>query len=261
MAPARDDGPAANPLELAAVGRVEALLDFGLVCAVAFLVPALIRLGYASVAAAAGLTAHPSITIRGKYIEAALVCAAAFYVARRRRLSPAALGIRGDGLSVQLAWGIGGVLACFAWLVLTVILLIPLFPIIAPDLRQRAKFFELLPINDAWLQIVLLVAVVVHEELLFRGLLLTQLRRLTGRWWAALAIASAIFGALHLPQGLIGVFQVTGLGVVLGVVFIGSRSLLAAMLSHFLFNFLQLRLLPLYMRWAERSSYEWPAGP
>ena len=66
---------------------------------------------------------------------------------------------------------------------------------------------------------------------------------MTGHWWLAVLISSAIFGALHLPQGVLGALQIAGIGATLGLIFVWSRSLLAVTIAHFIFNFVQFQLI------------------
>lgn len=82
-----------------------------------------------------------------------------------------------------------------------------------------------------------MLSAAIAEELVFRGFLLHQLDALLGsRRWAptvAVLVAAAIFGAMHWPQGWVGVV-VTGLaGAVFGAVFfLARRNLWAVMLAH-----------------------------
>jgi hypothetical protein len=82
-----------------------------------------------------------------------------------------------------------------------------------------------------------LLSAVIAEELVFRGFLLHQFDALLGsRRWAplvAVLVAAAIFGAMHWPQGWVGMV-VTGLaGAVFGsVFFLAGRNLWAVMLAH-----------------------------
>ncbi len=82
-----------------------------------------------------------------------------------------------------------------------------------------------------------LISAVIAEELIYRGFLLHQLDALFGsRRWApvlAVVVAATVFGAMHWPQGWVGMV-VTGLaGIVFGsVFFLASRNLWAVMLAH-----------------------------
>jgi membrane protease YdiL (CAAX protease family) len=88
------------------------------------------------------------------------------------------------------------------------------------------------------------------EEVVFRGFLLPRLRRVTGSWIAAVAIASVLFGAGHVYEGWTAVVQVIALGVFFSGVFLGSARLLPAVVAHASFDVAVFALLT----WMERSG-------
>jgi len=88
----------------------------------------------------------------------------------------------------------------------------------------------------------MLVAASAVEETAFRGLLLPRLHRLTGRWWSAVAISGLLFGVWHALGGLHYVLQTALVSVAFSLVFICSRSLVAAVLAHALYNAAQMHL-------------------
>jgi len=73
------------------------------------------------------------------------------------------------------------------------------------------------------------------EELFFRGLIQTFLRQATGRPWAAVVLAALVFGIAHNPQPH-AVPTITVLGLILGVSYERTGSLVAPMTLHVLFN-------------------------
>jgi len=80
------------------------------------------------------------------------------------------------------------------------------------------------------------------EETLFRGILLRQLERLVGTWWA-LALTSILFGALHLTNqdatwaGALGIMLEAG--ILLGAAYLYTRRLWLAAGLHAAWNFTQ----------------------
>jgi len=80
------------------------------------------------------------------------------------------------------------------------------------------------------------------EETLFRGILLRQLERLVGTWWA-LALTSILFGALHLTNpdatwaGALGIMLEAG--ILLGAAYLYTRRLWLAAGMHAAWNFTQ----------------------
>ncbi|MBW7906050.1 MAG: CPBP family intramembrane metalloprotease [Phycisphaerae bacterium] len=196
-----------------------------------------------------------AVLIVGKWCEALLAAGLVMYLVLRHGLPARVFGLRTDGLGVQSVWSLAGLAGCYAGLLATgvVILLFYLaYPDMKKELAERMEFIKALPRDNTLVMLALLVPVAVHEELVFRGLLMPYLRRLTGKWWSALLVSALIFGALHIPgQGLVGGLQTTVVGCVLGLVFIVSRSLLAVALAHLLFNFAQLQIIRFVSQYAE----------
>jgi membrane protease YdiL (CAAX protease family) len=91
-----------------------------------------------------------------------------------------------------------------------------------------------------WLLVPLaLVPAVFLEELLFRSLLLGGF----GAFAPPLLLAivwSMLFGAMHLPQGALGIVVAAALGLLLSWLFLATQSLVAPSIAHYLINLLQL---------------------
>ncbi|MCA9255214.1 MAG: CPBP family intramembrane metalloprotease [Phycisphaerales bacterium] len=85
----------------------------------------------------------------------------------------------------------------------------------------------------------------IHEELLFRGLLLTRFNALTRNKAASVLACAVLFGMVHAYQGPMGMLQTGAIGLVLGTITTMTRSLWPAIIGHATFNSLQLALLPL----------------
>ena len=102
------------------------------------------------------------------------------------------------------------------------------------------------PIHFMWM----FLAVGIYEELLFRGFLMTRLRRLTGGWtWAAIA-SSILFIVPHLfEQKAIALVPIGILAAVFCLVTIWRRSIVPAIIAHWLFDWSQ--LLGLYVAYGE----------
>ncbi|MCG3126127.1 MAG: hypothetical protein CHACPFDD_00957 [Phycisphaerae bacterium] len=244
--------PPRAALDLSALSPRDARLDFWLVLLVAVILPyggaALL-----SIQAIGEEIEMPSISISvgAKLIELSLALVLLSYLLLRHRTAPRCFGIRANQLGQQLAWGVAGFVACYVYLFLSALLIIPIYQFFAEDVNQRVELMRALPTGDALRGAILMGAVATHEEIIFRGLLLPYARRITGSWSCAVAIVALVFGALHLLQGVIGAVQVTGLGIVLSLIFIASRSLPAVIIAHFGFNFVQLLLAPLLLKLAE----------
>lgn len=192
-----------------------------------------------------------------KWLEAVLVVGILCYFVFRQGNPAAAHGLRADRCGRQLGWGVLAWIGIYVYILATMLAFAALLMATSDaqaEIQKRVEFAKKLPLYDPWLMLVLLSAVAIHEELLFRGLLLPLLRRATGRWWAAIGLSSVLFGVLHFPQGWIAALQITGVSIVLSLFFIASRSVSSVILAHFLFDYCQMllmRLLPELTRWSE----------
>lgn len=254
---------------LASLSRRDAALDLFLV-----LLTALVY-GYAAPALMAALpqvqpgqpdpvtmpAPTPEVLLVGKLFEFALAAGLALYLLARHRLAPAEFGLHADRPLQQAAWTLVGLVAAYIALLVTVPLVAIisiLFPDTLDDLIRKMEFVQYFPEINTAVLLVILLFVAVHEELVFRGLLLTYLRRLTGSAAAALLVSSLLFGALHIPaQGWTGGLQTFAVGLAFGLCFLLSRSLTAVTIAHFLFNFLQIqiaRLIPSLQELSEQAG-------
>jgi membrane protease YdiL (CAAX protease family) len=90
------------------------------------------------------------------------------------------------------------------------------------------------PWGPAVLAIAAIVVAPLGEELLFRGLVLGAVWRLTGRAWLSVVISGVLFGAIHgQPQDIL---PLCTMGVILGYVRLRTRSLVPPITAHALFN-------------------------
>lgn len=230
--------------------RDHAYLDLVLILTVAVIVPFAPHVVTSFVFEDAGPPQIGPLTSVFKWIDVLLVGSIAVYLLLRHRLPSASFGLRSNGLGLQVLWSLGALIAAYAYIASSVVVIftvIVFVPGLQKDLLHRVDFVQQMPVTSLIDSILLLIPVAIHEELLFRGMLLPYLRRVVGRWWLAILISSAIFGGLHFPQGWLGALQITGLGAVLAICFVLSRSLLAVTLAHFVFNLVQfqiVRLLP-----------------
>ncbi len=232
-------------LDLGDLTRRDAALDLTLILLVAIVIPFGLEL-----AAAGMVDEQPTfdlgrLLIVRKWFDAALLVGLAGYLLLRHRLPPAGLGLRTDGIGQQSLWALAtwlGVCVVFYGSVLVIAPLVLLHPSLEQDVLNRTRFLELLPIRTLRDTVLLLIPVAIHEELLFRGLFIPYLRRIGCSWTAAILIPTTIFALFHLTQGWLAVVQIFGVGAVLGVFFVLSRSVPAVVAAHFLFDFLQVQL-------------------
>jgi len=81
------------------------------------------------------------------------------------------------------------------------------------------------------------LAVGIYEELLFRGFLMTRLRRATQSWTLAVVLSTAVFTSLHaIDQTPAALVPVAILSIVFSLATIWRRSIIPAIVGHFLFD-------------------------
>ena len=114
---------------------------------------------------------------------------------------------------------------------------------------------SILPRNRReWLLVpVALIPSVFLEELLFRALLLGGLAIFVSPILLAI-LWSMIFGAMHLPQGVLGIVVAALLGLLLSALFLATASLVAPVIAHYVIDLLQLVAASGDKRWLE--NYE-----
>ncbi|MCI0478499.1 MAG: CPBP family intramembrane metalloprotease [Anaerolineales bacterium] len=107
---------------------------------------------------------------------------------------------------------------------------------------------SILPRNQReWLLVPLaLIPAVLLEELLFRSLLLGGFGAFAPPLLLAL-VWSILFGAMHLPQGALGIIVAAALGLLLSFLFLATQSVIAPLIAHYIINLLQLV-------WASRAK-------
>jgi membrane protease YdiL (CAAX protease family) len=84
-----------------------------------------------------------------------------------------------------------------------------------------------------------MLSVVLLEELLFRSLLLGGFAPLLPTW-LLLTVSGLIFGLMHSPQGWWGMAAIAVGGVLLGLMFVMTQSLLMPMVAHYTANMVQI---------------------
>ncbi len=251
---------AERPLDLSGLTVAQAWLDLLLVFAVGVLGPNLPLIVHGWFGIEGDAVMPTALIVAAKWGEMIAAVTLLAYLLASRRLRPAVFGLSGKRPVAQLGWSLLTVLAVYGYLMLSVLVIQTLVQLglisLDQQIAQRVEFAEKLPVGG-WTTVVLLVAVAIHEEVLFRGLLLTYLRRVSGSWSIAVVGVSAIFAVLHIQQGTLAVVQVFGLSVVLCLMFIASRSLPALIAAHFVFDLIQfqlIHLLPQMQRVLEQGS-------
>lgn len=261
--------PPPSPLELPDLGRARALLHllfivllgvaapFGLEFTMALLAGDLGAAPASAPTSAPGVEIDPALAlIVWKALQALFTTIIVIALLWIPGIRTANFGVRGNGFFAQIGLGILTATGVYAYLILTTLIIIwfASMPSVQEDLQSRTHFLEAIPHFSLGQSAALALCVAIHEEMLFRGLLLPYLRRVTRSWIVAVVISCGIFGLLHFSQGVVGVLQVTGIGLILAIVFITTRSLLTVIVAHALFDFAQLQFLDLVRQTLEKTA-------
>jgi membrane protease YdiL (CAAX protease family)/predicted esterase len=132
-------------------------------------------------------------------------------------------------LAIGLATGaaaIGG-----AWLYLAVVPRVPALRALALEQKAQAAVQEA-AFGVGWIALLAILAAPLCEEYIFRGLVFRGLRRTSSAALACVASA-ALFAIVHPPLSVIPVF---GLGLACGLAFESTKTLLAPIAAHALYN-------------------------
>lgn len=164
---------------------------------------------------------------------------------------PYQLGITDRHLSRDVRYGVLGLLAA----------LIPVYGVLlavaewlgnpSPHAVEKLLAEEPTAANVGLVMLTAVVMAPLAEEILFRGVLLGWLKRVTGAW-PAIAVSSAVFAAAHFDTwpAPLGLFP---LAVILGYLYHRTQSLVAPVVVHAGFNGLSVLML-LVKVWLEPSA-------
>ena len=136
---------------------------------------------------------------------------------------------------------------CYALIFPTMFGLFAVFPGMREQMDENAvRLMALIPYMAPWKFAIIATLVGTWEELMFRGFLMTRLRRGTGSWIVAVLISTMVFTALHASeQTLPALIMISILSIVMSLVTIWRRSVIPAIVGHALFDFTQ--FIGLYM--------------
>lgn len=187
-------------------------------------------------------TDHRALELGISVALGALAVALAVLITRRRGLKLDSLGLTARRLWIDLPLGLVTTGASFAVIYVVSLTITVVWPAGREELLKNAqRVREHMPEMELLTLAALAVFVGIWEEVVFRGFLLARVRRLIGSWVAAAVLTSALFAVLHLGmQTPVFVIPLFFLSVLFSAVTIWRRSLIPAMVGHFIFDLIQL---------------------
>jgi membrane protease YdiL (CAAX protease family) len=158
-----------------------------------------------------------------------------------RRQPSRSVGLTKERFWLNLLLGLAAVCVAYATIVPTVFVLSHAMPSLFTQLQENTgRLMELFPRLHPLAFVPVMFCVGLWEELVFRGFLMTRLRRLTGSWVVAIILSSAAFTSLHyLDQTIAALVPVAILSLIFSVVTIWRRSIIPAIVGHAVFNLSQ----------------------
>lgn len=181
-------------------------------------------------------------TIASRAVAAIIVI---WLILRGRGQSWAAVGIKKSGALLDIPLGIAGVCIAYSAILIFGAVVYIFFPSVARQFSDNSeRLMELFPPLDPWQFVPVALLIGIYEELIFRGFLMPRLRRGMGSWMLAVLVSTAIFTGLHSSdQTKPALVMIGTLSITFSVLTIVRKSILPAILAHFLFDLSQLLLL------------------
>jgi membrane protease YdiL (CAAX protease family) len=158
-----------------------------------------------------------------------------------RRQSVRSVGLARRSLPLDGIIGLGTCGVAYLAIILVTMLIINIFPEAVNQMLENAERLKgIVPKLTLGGFLGVAVVIGVYEELVFRGFLMTRLRRATQSWTAAVLISTAVFTALHaVDQTPVALVWITILSLIFSAVTIWRRSIVPAIVAHVLFDFTQ----------------------
>ncbi len=161
----------------------------------------------------------------------------------------ASVGLTTKRLGWNLLIGAVSPLAAYALIVPLMFAMVMLFPTVFDQMQENSSRLQaLLPKISLWAFAPVMACVGLWEELVFRGFLMTRMRRVIGGhrdasaagWVPAVVLSTTCFSLLHLgDQTPAALIPITILSLVFSVLTIWRKSLVPAIVGHAIFNLSQ----------------------
>lgn len=185
-------------------------------------------------------------------IRGGLLLAIIGIILRNRRQKIASIGWCSQRWWMTGLFGLAGAAAAFVGLSAVIGLMYLVFPSgYAAMQRNPERIIEEIPKLHPLILCLIALFVGIYEEIIFRGFLLTRLRRATGSAVLAVVVSAVLFAAPHAAtQETVAVVPILMLGLVWAILTLWRRSVIPAVIAHALFDSLQfMSLYYFYPQW------------
>ncbi len=186
-----------------------------------------------------------AVLLPGMATRTILLTVAVLLITRWRQLSPASVGVTWRWFGLDLLIGVASIVVLAVLMLGGALLLQLLWPEFVRQMQENTgRLSQMLPRMSPAAIIVLMSLVAWWEELVFRGFVMTRVRRLFGNWTAAVVVNGLLFVLPHmLEQTPVAMLAVGVLAIAFSLLTIWRRSLVPAIVGHLLFNLSQFFLL------------------
>lgn len=167
------------------------------------------------------------------------------------RVPLSAIGLTGlnrRSAALNALLGFAASVIAFGLFALSVIVMRWVWPAGADQFEDNTQNIDrMIPRIPPLTLLAVMACVSLYEEIIFRGILLTHLRRLLRSWTAAVLIVGITFGLVHIggagSQVLAAAVPLGLVGIAWSIITIWRRSLAPVVIGHMLFNFVQILIL------------------
>ena len=162
-------------------------------------------------------------------------------ILRHRQQRIITIGLGRSNLRLNVVIGIAATPMVAGVVLLTMIFLSIIIPNLIEQMEENAdRIMGMVPVLHPVYAAFFSVMIAVYEELIFRGFLLSRVRRWTQSWVWAVVITTAIFTVLHaFDQTLPALVAVTILSLSFSILTIWRRSIIPAIIAHTLWDWSQ----------------------
>lgn len=238
----RKDIPSDNPMRLESVSTARCVINLVLATGLFFLFQIILSAAIVTPGVIEGELLdelQPDITVM---IPIGLLVVVGIVVLLRVQcISLASIGLTWRRLLTEMAWGIPAAAISISAFVGYMAIAQVYFPDSLKGLERNVdNIAAMLPEGGLLTLAGVMLCVVFYEEVYFRGLVLTHLRRIFRSWTAAVVVAAIFFASLHSTQDSAVIVPLSLMAVIWSIFAIWRRSLVPAMVAHFIFNYGQL---------------------
>lgn len=232
--------------------RKTALKDAGLLCLlllgfeILFQLAIRFYLDFQAGASGEGVDSIPEnferdIMIPFLVVRAATAIFIIWAILRHRNQSFASVGFAKSNGKLNTIIGVAATPIVGAIIFVTMSILILFIPDLIEQMEENVgRIKGMIPILHPVYMLMFAGVIAIYEEFIFRGFLLSRLRRWTNSWVLSVIISAVIFTSLHaMDQVVIAMIPVAILSITFSLLTIWRRSIVPAIISHMLWDWSQ----------------------